>query len=314
MSWLNRPAAPPTIWRGAGGVRSGWRALLFGGALLAFLFGVALELARLAGPWLRASLAAGQVGPGFVVANELMLLVPVVGATLLMARLEGVSPLAFGLAGGRRARHLAWGGLSALVALGALLLGLVALGEGRFTYGGLAPPSALGYALMWGLACALTGLAEELCFRGYLLGVLGRGLGAWPAALITALLFALAHGLNRGESRIGFAMLLAAGLLLVVSRWRTGALWWAIGFHAAWDWGENFLFGTPDSGQLCAGALWHFSAFGPVWLTGGLTGPEGSVLALPVLGAAAAMVFWVCPAQGRRKPRVNQMIDLDQSP
>jgi len=30
--------------------------------------------------------------------------------------------------------------------------------------------------------------------------------------------------------------------------WRTGNLWFAIGNHAAWDWGQTFLFGTPDSG------------------------------------------------------------------
>jgi membrane protease YdiL (CAAX protease family) len=286
-------------------VRAGWRAALFGAVLLGALFAAALALARLAGAWLRASLAAGHVGPGFVVVNELLLLIPVVGATWLMARLEGVSPWAFGLAGGRAGRHLALGGASALAALAALLLGLAALGLGRFTPGGLAPLTALGYALLWGFACLLIGLAEELCFRGYLQRALGAGLGFWPAALITSLLFALAHGLNRGESPVGFVTLFTAGLLLAFALWRTGGLWCAIGFHAAWDWGENFLFGTPDSGQLCAGTLWHFSASGPGWLTGGLTGPEGSVLALPALGAAALAVFLCAPRRPLAGNRVS---------
>lgn len=44
----------------------------------------------------------------------------------------------------------------------------------------------------------LAPVCEELFFRGYLLGVFGRGGGRrlWAAALATALLFALAHGLD----------------------------------------------------------------------------------------------------------------------
>jgi len=27
----------------------------------------------------------------------------------------------------------------------------------------------------------------------------------------------------------------------------TGSLWWAVGFHAAWDWGQSCFYGTADS-------------------------------------------------------------------
>ena len=37
--------------------------------------------------------------------------------------------------------------------------------------------------------------------------------------------------------------------------WKTGSLWWGFGFHAAWDWGETYLFGTADSGMPANGNL-----------------------------------------------------------
>jgi uncharacterized protein len=37
------------------------------------------------------------------------------------------------------------------------------------------------------------------------------------------------------KSVVGF------GLLFCLSLRRTGSLWWAVGFHAAWDWGQTLL-------------------------------------------------------------------------
>jgi membrane protease YdiL (CAAX protease family) len=295
VSWLNQPAARPNFWWAAHGVRFGWRALLYGLLVVVLLFAVGAVMAQLAGPWLRATLASGLVGPGFVVVNELMLLLPVLGASFALAWLEGVSPVSFGLGGARPVRHVVLGWGSAVIALFVLVLGIVGLGDGRLNAGGQGVLAAARYALLWAGACSLTALAEELCFRGYLQQVLAKGLGFWPAALITSFLFALAHGVNRGEGASGFAMLLAAGLFLAFTLRQTGALWWAIGFHAGWDWGENFLFGTPDSGQICTGTLLHFSAMGAPWLSGGVTGPEGSLLALPALGFGALMLVFSCP-------------------
>jgi uncharacterized protein len=37
-------------------------------------------------------------------------------------------------------------------------------------------------------------------------------------------------------------------MVFCFSLWRTGSLWWAIGFLAAWDWSESFLYIVPGSG------------------------------------------------------------------
>ena len=47
-----------------------------------------------------------------------------------------------------------------------------------------------------------------------------------------------------------------------------------------WDWAQSFLFGVPDSGTLATGRLFATHAVGKPWLSGGIDGPEGSVLGL----------------------------------
>ena len=63
----------------------------------------------------------------------------------------------------------------------------------------------------------------------------------------------------------------------------TGSAWWAIGCHAAWDWAETYFYGTADSGLTAQSNLLASRAAGNVLWSGGVVGPEGSLLALPVV-------------------------------
>ena len=83
---------------------------------------------------------------------------------------------------------------------------------------------------------------------------------------------------------------LTTGLLFCLTIRRTGTLWFAVGFHAAWDWAKTFFYGTPDSGLLGVGRLLNTSVRGPNWLTAGSAGPEGSVLAFFVLTLCALLI------------------------
>jgi hypothetical protein len=47
--------------------------------------------------------------------------------------------------------------------------------------------------------------------------------------------------------------------------------------HAAFDFGETFLYSVPDSGMVLPGHLSDATLHGPAWLTGGTVGPEASV-------------------------------------
>jgi len=100
-----------------------------------------------------------------------------------------------------------------------------------------------------------------------------------------------------GENKFGLIMVLIDGTAMCFTLWRTGNLWFAIGNHAAWDWGETFLFGTPNSGVHGQHALMNPAFHGPTLLAGGTDGPEGSVL---VLLSEALIVVLVAVIYRRR--------------
>jgi hypothetical protein len=101
----------------------------------------------------------------------------------------------------------------------------------------------------------------------------------------------------------------AVGIFWCFTLRRTGTLWFALGMHAAFDFGETFLFSVPDSGVIFPG---HLSSAvihdGPAWLTGGTAGPEASVLDFVIL----AIFFYVVHRMYPAKPEVQQA-DVVQS-
>jgi uncharacterized protein len=125
--------------------------------------------------------------------------------------------------------------------------------------------------------------------------VLSRGMQFWPAAGMLSLLFGAIHIANPGESRVGLFAIVAIGFFWAFTLWRTGTLWWAVGFHMAWDWGESYLYSVPDSGGVAIGRLFHSSLAGPDWLTGGSVGPEGSYLVFILLAALWILFHRVYP-------------------
>ena len=95
---------------------------------------------------------------------------------------------------------------------------------------------------------------------------------------------------STGEGPLGLLQVFLIGLVFSYSIWKTGALWWAVGFHFAWDWSQSFVFGVADSGLVSPGALLIAKPMGPTWLSGGATGPEGSVLMFAVLTATVGLI------------------------
>jgi len=149
------------------------------------------------------------------------------------------------------------------------------------------------YALAWAIVFLLVGLYEESLLRGYLQCTLARGIGFWWAALILSVAFALGHVSNYGESILGIVEVGLGGLLFCLSLWYTKSLLWAVGFHAGWDWGQFYFYGTPDSGLVVQNHLLASHPSGsPLW-SGGTTGPEGSLAIVPlVILVGIGMRLW----------------------
>ena len=269
-------------------MRASWRVFGYVALVVGLLFAEAFVLPR----GLLRSLVAKGFTPGFVLLNEVLLLVPVVVATSIMTQLEGRGFYSCGLAGERRLVRFLGGAGAGLGLILLLVLLVLVTGHAAVAWGGLRPAAVLSYALAWGFVSFLTGLTEELALRGYLLQALHRGLGFWPALAITSLIFAVSHISNTGESFIGIVNVMMAGAILALGVRGTGSLWWSIGLHSAWDYAENYIVGTPDSGQICIGTLLHTTPTGLALLSGGATGPEGSLFSLPLLAAALALAWY----------------------
>jgi hypothetical protein len=154
-----------------------------------------------------------------------------------------------------------------------------------FNFGHLALHGAriFKFALFWAVFFLLVGFFEEFLLRGYSQFTLMRAMGFWPSAIVLSCLFGLIHVQNAGEQWSGLLAAAAIGFFFCLTLRRTRTLWFAVGFHAAWDWAETFFYSVPDSGTLFPGHLLKSSFHGPRWLTGGVVGPEGSVLCFLII-------------------------------
>jgi membrane protease YdiL (CAAX protease family) len=216
----------------------------------------------------------------------------------VMTRIETRPFGDFGLPARRAFGRNFWVG--ALWGIGSLsLLILVLRLSGAFEFGSLAlsihGTRIWKFAAFYAVFFLLTGFFEDFLMRGYSQWVLARGMNFWPAAVLLSAAFGAIHGANPGEAQTGLIAAGLIGLFLCLTLRRTGDLWWAVGFHMAWDWGESYLYSVPDSGAMLPGHLLNSSLHGPVWLTGGSVGPEGSYLIFVVIGALWVSFDWAYP-------------------
>jgi uncharacterized protein len=214
----------------------------------------------------------------------------------VVARREGVTLGEYGLPARGAFGLKFWEGVIwGFAALSGVVGALIALGYFRIESVALTGSMALWYALGWGVTFTVLGMFEEFFFRGYLLYRLNTRMGFWTAAVVMSLGFGIAHLGNSGENALGIVQVIVFGFFCCFVLRRTGSLWWAIGYHAAWDWAQTYFYGTPDSGLIGVGHFLNSSASGPSWIAGGTGGPEGSVLSLVVIGISALYIHFRFP-------------------
>ena len=276
---LRRPPFFHSVFVGPEGLRAAWRILFY----LAMAWMVDYVLSFALAPMLSPDLH----GKALLLSRLVDYLVQVTAIILpafVMARIEKREFDVYGLP-----RHSAFGKFFWVGAIWGIvsitLLLLMMRGAGAFYFGGFALHGirVLKFAAYWGAFFLLVGCAEEFLFRGYTLYTVTTGMGFWPAAILMSLLFGGVHLRNPGENYVGGLGAALMGFFFCLTLRRTGHLWFAIGFHASWDWGQSFLYSVPDSGGMVTGHLMKSSFQGPAWLTGGSVGPEGSVLVFGII-------------------------------
>ena len=318
------PADPPPspILFGRFGLRAGWSMLIFVPLFIIFAFilivtalGVAGKLpqtiAEMSHP---AKVTQPHPIPDIRALDAFMADILQFGglalAALALSRIERRRFSVYGIGPNRLADFLP-GAFWGLVTLSLLVGILRATHHLVFDAQVLHGAAIYSFGFKWLLAFISVGLLEEYLSRGFLQFTLTRGVYGLAekisptharavaftiAAFFMSLFFSAGHLGNARENPMGIVMTFLAAVVFSYALWRTGSLWWAIGFHMAWDWAQSFLYGVPDSGQLVQGRLFATHASGNVLLSGGTVGPEGSVLLVPVMALVIVVLLYTHPS------------------
>lgn len=295
-----RTVAPLTrLFLGAREVRAFWRLLVY----VALVAGLGWVLVKTAS-WMSLHIgllhAPGDpavMSPASMILSETTTLLAVLLAAVVMGRLEWRTLADYGLPARGAFRRDFWAGMLWGLLIVSAVIGGIALFHGYSITGlAISGTNLVGYAAVWLLVFVLVGLFEEFTFRGYTQFTVASGLGFWPAAVLLSAAFGAVHLGNPNEGLIGALQVFFVAMFLCLTLRRTGTLWFAVGVHASFDWGETYLYSVPNSGLHATGHLFASSLHAATWLTGGTVGPEGSVICFVAIAIAIALFAWRYPA------------------
>jgi hypothetical protein len=271
---------------GPKGIRAGWRFSIF--VALVVVFRIAAF--RVPPVWrlIKSTQSSGTLTPFSDCTAAALSAVTAFLAAFIMSRVEKRRLTSYGIPlRGAFGRLFLQGVVWGFALLTIEMLTIHALGGFAFGHLALRGTALIRYASAWAVGFVLVGVNEEFTFRGYLQYTLTAGIGFWPAALLLSALFGCVHLVNPNEGWAGALSVVLFGMFACLTLRRTGNLWFAIGFHAAGDYAETFIYSVPDSGYTATGHLLNSNLHpAPRWLTGGSIGPEGSVFAFVLLGLA----------------------------
>lgn len=143
--------------------------------------------------------------------------------------------------------------------------------------------------------------AEELFFRAFLFYIFYEALQTTVkdtnrrvafAVCMASVLFGFAHFQNNGATTISNLNLVFDGLMISLPFLITGRLGMSIGIHFAWNLIQGSVFGFAISGNIAKATIISV-AMPHNLITGGVFGPEGSIL-LVLLDAIAVvlLLYW----------------------
>jgi hypothetical protein len=268
------------IFFNASGLRAGWRLLIFVGIFVGLGFLENWIVPKIFHPEQRPFL-----DPEGAISDELQSLVQALIATWAMGRIERRRLSHYGIPVRNAFGPDFWVGLAWGLASTSLLVGLIAAFGGYHILGLAIHGGALWYfSGLWIVASLLIGFSEEIQFRAYVLATLADGIGFWAAAILLSLGFgALHYFLKPHERWEDFVSTGLLGLFMCLTLRRTGSLAFAIGFHAAFDLANLFVWSGQNAGEYAVGHLFETRWQGPQWLTGGPLGPEASWMVFVVI-------------------------------
>jgi len=181
---------------------------------------------------------------------------------------------------------------------------------GAFQLGEQAPVSLISllppFLLFLGFAIQAT--AEEIVFRGWLLSRIAEHKGKIWATVGSSLMFSFVHLLafnfkdSSAVNLIIFAsMTFVFSVFLALVTIGQKSIWFAASWHAAWNWVYINGFGLPTTGIVLdtRPIIVKLDPVGssPDWLSGGLAGPENSIVTLVVLVLGCCYYWYTRPGR-----------------
>ncbi len=143
---------------------------------------------------------------------------------------------------------------------------------------------------------------EENIFRAYPLYRLTVG-----SLLSSSLLFSLIHAYNPGFGVMPFLGIFTAGIMLGLMRYKYG-LGSAYSFHLTWNFLVGHVLGFTLSGISGGPSVFRSSLEGPEILTGGLFGPEGSIIAIGEFTLLSILLFkQIASSEQKSQDNPNQI-------
>jgi uncharacterized protein len=243
------------IFLGSNGLRSGWSATLFLALLISFamLLGSFFSALHLLG-------RKGDTSPRAGFFSELILVLSMLGAGWIVARVEGRRLLDYNLTGPGRLSRFGAGIAAGFIALSALIAALDWGGWLQFGGVALSGTHVISYAAGWTAVFLLVGCFEEGSMRCFLLFTLARGINFWWAIGIVGSICGWLLLKAEGEGAWGVYALALLGLapciVLFLRKARCAGFW-----YAAWVTSTFFAFGhTGNNGEnwigiFAAGAI-----------------------------------------------------------
>jgi membrane protease YdiL (CAAX protease family) len=152
---------------------------------------------------------------------------------------------------------------------------------------------------------------EEVLFRAFLLINISEGLhnekiskkqALWIAAILTSIIFGLAHLGNPHPSWVAALNIFFSGIMISLGLIYDGELALPIGLHFSWNFFQGVIFGFPISGTLSPANLIQIQQLGPQFATGGDFGPEAACWVWQPCWPASSASWFISRNRNRAKP------------
>jgi len=227
-----------------------------------------------------------------LLANLLQFVFFIVFVWLYAKYIEKRSFRSFGFFGRRKLRDYTKGVIIGLLLLSVSFVVVASSSKANIVYAFnfniysvLSILSVLGFFL-------IQGASEEIFMRGWFMQSIAVRHWPWLGIVLSTVIFTVLHAANPNLNTVAVVNLFLIGLFLAILALYDENLWGACGFHSAWNFTMNSVYGVQVSGNKLTGETIMQTTFeGNDLITGGGFGLEGSIVVTAIIVIATVMLI-----------------------